>query len=340
MGKASPRAGRAALVLQQLEVAGRARRRRGRAGARGDAGGACAGRRRRPRPRHRRARRGRRHAGRPVAGRRPCSDLTILTVIVCALGDLTLDVVRLAAPLAVGGDTDAEIRVAPGGQAANVAAWAASSARLAVRREARRRRHRAARAGGARGAGCRGPRARGGSQRRDLLPRRAGRRTVDGGRSRCCGGPPGGGARGGVARGLQPPLRVRVRAHARARPWSSCPGRRARPYRRREGQRRSRSWSAIRDVGPECFRTVVEDVAPDVVFANEDEESIIGGPIPGAAWILKHGARGCTFDGDERAALPVEEVVDSTGAGMRSPPASSSAGPTSRSRRLRDASPG
>ena len=75
------------------------------------------------------------------------------------------------------------------------------------------------------------------------------------------------------------------------------------------------SWSAIRDVEPECFRTVVEDLAPDVVFANEDEESVIGGPIPGAAWILKHGARGCTFDGTERAALPVDEVVDSTGAG-------------------------
>ena len=48
-------------------------------------------------------------------------------MVVCTVGDLTLDVlVRLADPLAVGGDTDAEIRIAPGGQAANVAAWAAS----------------------------------------------------------------------------------------------------------------------------------------------------------------------------------------------------------------------
>ena len=47
-------------------------------------------------------------------------------MLVCALGDLTLDViVRLAGPIAAGGDTDAEIRVGPGGQAANVAAWAA-----------------------------------------------------------------------------------------------------------------------------------------------------------------------------------------------------------------------
>ena len=36
--------------------------------------------------------------------------------------------------------------------------------------------------------------------------------------------------------------------------------------------------------------------------------------MPGAAWILKRGLRGCSFDGDEREALAVE-VVDSTGAG-------------------------
>ena len=31
--------------------------------------------------------------------------------------------------------------------------------------------------------------------------------------------------------------------------------------------------------------------------------------------MLKRGAAGCSFDGDERAALPVAEVVDTTGAG-------------------------
>ena len=54
---------------------------------------------------------------------------------------------------------------------------------------------------------------------------------------------------------------------------------------------------------------------PDVVFANEEEDRIFGGPLADARWILKRGARGCSFDGDERTALPVEEVVDSTGAG-------------------------
>ena len=44
-------------------------------------------------------------------------------MLVCTLGDLTLDViVRLSGPVAPGGDTDARIQVGPGGQAANVSA--------------------------------------------------------------------------------------------------------------------------------------------------------------------------------------------------------------------------
>jgi sugar/nucleoside kinase (ribokinase family) len=75
------------------------------------------------------------------------------------------------------------------------------------------------------------------------------------------------------------------------------------------------SWLAIRDAGPNAFRTAVEELAPDVVFANEDEDRAVGGPLPGVTWILKRGPRGCSFDGDERPAPPVERVVDSTGAG-------------------------
>ena len=73
-------------------------------------------------------------------------------MLVCTVGDLTLDVlVRLSGPVAAGGDTSAEIRVTPGGQAANVAAWAAAlGARGAVRRQARRRSRRPARDRGAR----------------------------------------------------------------------------------------------------------------------------------------------------------------------------------------------
>jgi len=59
----------------------------------------------------------------------------------------------------------------------------------------------------------------------------------------------------------------------------------------------------------------VESLEPDVVFANEEEDELFGGPLEGVAWILKRGAHGCSFDGIERAALEVAEVVDTTGAG-------------------------
>ena len=75
------------------------------------------------------------------------------------------------------------------------------------------------------------------------------------------------------------------------------------------------SWSAIRDFGPERFRALIEELTPDVVFANEAEDEIIGGPLEEVDWILKRGAGGASFAGAERAAVRVETVVDSTGAG-------------------------
>ena len=72
--------------------------------------------------------------------------------------------------------------------------------------------------------------------------------------------------------------------------------------------------TVIEGVGSARFRELVTALAPDVVLCNEDEDRAIGGAIPGAAWILKRGARGVSFDGDERAAAPTS-VVDTTGAG-------------------------
>jgi ribokinase len=63
------------------------------------------------------------------------------------------------------------------------------------------------------------------------------------------------------------------------------------------------------------FRALLIELAPDVVFCNEDEEQAIGGPIPGPAWIVKRGARGASVDGATHAATAVAQVVDSTGAG-------------------------
>jgi sugar/nucleoside kinase (ribokinase family) len=74
------------------------------------------------------------------------------------------------------------------------------------------------------------------------------------------------------------------------------------------------SWSAIRDGSVDTFVAAVRAVRPDVVFANEDEERIVGRVVE-ATWILKRGPRGCSFDGTEWDALPVGSVVDTTGAG-------------------------
>jgi sugar/nucleoside kinase (ribokinase family) len=239
-------------------------------------------------------------------------------MLVCSLGDLLLDViVRLSQPLAPGGDADARIVLAPGGQAANVAAWVAAlgadarfigkhasddAGRIAREQLLARRVHVA------------GP----------VVPSRNGivvsLVAPDGGRSMC--------ADRGVAPDLAPaelepgwlegcdhlhiagysllrePIRfaaVQAAELVRAKPAGVSVD--------------LSSWSAIRDFGPARFRRVLEELSPDVVFCNEDEDRVVGGRVPGPAWILKRGAGGCSFDGDERAAHPVPEVVDSTGAG-------------------------
>jgi sugar/nucleoside kinase (ribokinase family) len=238
-------------------------------------------------------------------------------VLVCALGDLTLDVVvRLAAPIAPGGDTDARIHLAPGGQAANVAAWAVALG------------------AGSRFVGKRGTDEAGRLARDELV-----RRGVD------VLGPSEG--RNGVICSLVSPDGERsmaadrgaaasLRAHEIDAAWlDRCdhlfvsgyslmrePARGAALRMAELARGRSiaisvdlASWSAIRDSGPDRFRETVTELRPDVVFANEDEENVVGGPLPDVTWILKLGPRGCSFAGDERPALPVPEVVDTTGAG-------------------------
>lgn len=246
------------------------------------------------------------------------SDLTIhLTMLICCLGDLTLDVVvRLAGPIAVGGDTDAEIVLAPGGQAANVAAWAAllgASARFIGRT----------------GDDDAGSIARARLRERgvDIVG------PVDGSNGLICSLVSPDGARSmaadrGTAVGLQrddlDPAwfggcdHLFVSGYALMREPVRSAARRGAELARGQGARVSvdlASWSAIRDSGGDALRELVLELEPDIVFANEDEERIVQGPFPDVTWILKRGAKGCSFDGDERAALPVGRVVDSTGAG-------------------------
>jgi sugar/nucleoside kinase (ribokinase family) len=75
------------------------------------------------------------------------------------------------------------------------------------------------------------------------------------------------------------------------------------------------SWSGIRDSGVGAFRDAVRRLAPDVVFANDEEAHEVGARRSEATWIVSHGARGCSFGADHRDPLPVSEVVDTTGAG-------------------------
>jgi sugar/nucleoside kinase (ribokinase family) len=238
-------------------------------------------------------------------------------MLVCSLGDITLDViVRLSGPIAPEGDTDAEIRLTTGGQAANVAAWAAELGATA-------------RFIGKRGADEAARLALAGLAARDveILGPVEGRNGIvcslvspDGTRSMA--------ADRATAANLRPEelepdwlsgcRHLFVSGYALLRDPARAAAARAVALARREGARVSvdlASWSAMRDAGAGEFRSVLADLAPDVVFATEEEDRIVGGPLPGVAWILKRGPRGCSFDGDERPALPVARVVDSTGAG-------------------------
>lgn len=238
-------------------------------------------------------------------------------MLLCALGDLTLDVVvRLGGPIAVAGDTDAEIVLGPGGQAANVAAWAASlgaSSRF-IGRTGDDEAGSIARAGlASRGVDVVGPVA----GRNGLICSLV---SPDGARSMA--------SDRGTAVELRPddvePAWLEgcghlfVSGYALVREPVRSAATRAVELARSFGARVSidlASWSAIRDSGEDVFRAVVLELQPDVVFANEDEQRVVRGPLGRAAWILKRGAGGCSFAGDEREALPVERVVDTTGAG-------------------------
>ena len=236
---------------------------------------------------------------------------------IVSLGDLVLDVVvRMDAPVATAADTPSRTALTVGGQGANVAAWCASLG------------------GEARWLGKRGDDPAG-----RLVSDRLAKLGVD------LAGPVEPDGTGVVVslvdlageRSMFPDrgVAVTLRQDELQPEWVDCDhlhvsgyallahpvadtAIRAVELARRAGARVSvdlSSWSTIRDAGAERFRALVESLAPDVVFANEDEDRVFGGRLPGVAWILKRGAHGCSFDGEERAALPVEDVVDTTGAG-------------------------
>lgn len=237
---------------------------------------------------------------------------------VCVLGDLVLDVVvMLEQPFAPGADARSRITVGPGGQGANVAAWVA-----VLGAEAR---WIGVRAGDDAGRLAQGHLAGYGVDLRGPTAERGGGVIVslvepDGNRTMC--------PDRGAAVDLHPDRIDPSWVHGCE--WLHVSGyalfvqpARSAAERVVEAARDAgagvsidlASWSGIRDVGAGAFRTLVERLAPDAVFANEDEGRVFGDALPGTRWIEKRGARGCSFEGDERGAIPVAEVVDTTGAG-------------------------
>ena len=213
-------------------------------------------------------------------------------MIVCSMGDLTLDVVvRLGGPVSVGGDTDAEIHLAPGGQGANVAAWSAAlgaRARLIAKRggdDAGRLAHA--------GLETRGVEVPGPAEGRNGII--CALVSPDGERSMASDRGAGADLRpdeveegwfdgcnhlfvSGYTLMREPARGAAFRAVALARDASATVS------------VDLASWSAIGDVGADRFRELVVALAPDVVFANEDEERTVGGPLPDVAWILRDGS--------------------------------------------------
>jgi sugar/nucleoside kinase (ribokinase family) len=238
-------------------------------------------------------------------------------VVLCTLGDLLLDVVvRLGQPLAPGDDATAETRLCAGGQAANVAAWAADL-----------------------GAQARFVGKRGDDEAGALAAGELARRSVEVLGPVVRGGPNGvvvsmvepGGARTMASdRGVAPELAAEELETA----WfEGCDHLHVAGYSllcepiagaalaaarlaRAEGAKVSvdlSSWSRIRDLGPEAFRRRLGELAPDLVFANEAERDALG-ELDGTPLVLKRGARGIVADGHEWPAAPAD-AIDTTGAG-------------------------
>jgi sugar/nucleoside kinase (ribokinase family) len=256
----------------------------------------------------------------PLGSRFPVHE-TIVGVLVCTLGDLLLDViVRAPGPLAPGADTPVEAHVATGGQAANVASWVVElgeNARFVGKSADDAAGDLARSLLGQRGVVVAGPRVEGST---GVVVAFVG---PDGERSMA------------TDRGVSPELRADELEGA----WFVCDCLHLSGYSllaspigeaalaaaeraREEGARVSvdlSSWSTIRAFGPERFRARLEELTPDLVFANEPEWELVGGAYGLAETaVVKRGSRGVvvmTADGSEEHASLGAEVVDTTGAG-------------------------
>jgi len=240
--------------------------------------------------------------------------------VICTLGDLLLDVVvRLAGPIAEDTDTDGRTRVAPGGQAANVAAWVAAlggrSRFLGVRADDPAGRLLAAELLRL-GVELAGPEVGEGTGTVVSVARPDGRRTMLTDR--------------GVSPSFSPDdLRtewladcaaLHLPAYSLVRRPIGAAARRAAALARERGAAVSLDLSgpaAIAEVGVPAFRELVAAVAPDVVFGTEAEFALAG-ELRAPTSVEKRGADGFRVvspDGARNVGALPAEVVDTTGAG-------------------------
>jgi len=224
------------------------------------------------------------------------------------LGDLLLDViVRLEQPLVPGDDQTAVTSTGAGGQAANVAAWAAAL-----------------------GAAARFVGRRGDDPAGDIVTRALAERGVDvagpaGGRTGVVVSLASGGDRTMASdRGVAPELRpqdldaswfdcdvLHISGYSLLREPIASASLVAARFARDHGAQVTvdvSTWALVDD----AFRARVHALAPDVVFATEAERDAVGDVD--ARWVLKLGARGLQVDGRTYASVAVD-VVDTTGAG-------------------------
>jgi ribokinase len=230
----------------------------------------------------------------------------------CTLGDLLLDVtVRLADELNPGADARAETRLGAGGQAANVAAWAASlgaDVRFVGKRAADEAGRIAAAELAGHGVDVAGPTGAGRTGVVVALVGQDGDRTM------------------ASDRGVAPELKAdeldpawfadREHLHLSGYVLLREPGASAATAAALAVGRISvdlASWASIRDYGPERLLALLRELRPDVVFATERERAILGGELE-TTWVVKRGRGGFVVSGREWPA-DATEAVDATGAG-------------------------
>lgn len=239
---------------------------------------------------------------------------------VATFGDAVLDViVRPEEPLAAGGDVRASTRAGAGGQAANVATWAASlgaDARCIAKRGDDAAGELVARDLAALGVELVGPVANGATGVVTSI--------VEGGERALA-------SDRGVAPSFAPEELeaawlecdvLHLSGYALVEePIASAALLAARLARTAEARVSVdvAAWTEIRRFGPVRFRELLDELAPDVLFATEAEWELLGGAyLTAPTGVLKRGARGCTvFTADSKLdfAAVDADVVDPTGAG-------------------------